>query len=1221
MFQKSPVNHPKIGILAILLVFILFLFGIAWVRLYEGKYLIQTRLQSRWEQTIRETLFAHQQYIQNAPHSLPEHVLHLEFDSLFQLKSWSTNQIVLDIAQLQKQWQHPESALLQMPQGTFWHLKLKHENHYHSYLVTLVQTYSIDNEFFIPYAFGQEDFPKIIKFDKVLLYEDSDYPVVKLSASAKISYAVHSFEPLAEPYWLLATGLIIVFGIIFLFKLFSRLSLRLGGFILELGLTFGLVMLRLLMLWLQIPHSFSAIKLFSPEVLAISTINPSLGDVLLNFSVLTVLAFRWWRFLETKKLVPNETLSILAGFATTIVSGSLSSFFFYLFYTARVNSKIYYEVSDIFRLDVYSVLLFAATLLILSSFYLITLIGVRLWLLLAPGRSLTRAIQEGVVFTIGLSLLLFVFFSFSQWAIVFAAVLFLVLAFLVGILQEFTAKNPRIPLVIIVIAGFAWITNVAISESYQQQSQSQLSRYANRFANPRDVIIEFEFDNLVAEIQKDTVLFQSTAKSTNIIASEFTQKLLNIHLSTGIRGYDIHVFLFDQNGLRIDNQFMELPTIPYDFKKTIGKPTLSKQLFQINTPNSLSDYAYLGRFKVPLEPWNDVWVQLELQPKIGKTDRLYPQLLLDNNLRQRLNLPEGFSLASYRNQQLVESIGEYDFSAVYTPSPKAAHGHWEDSNSNFFQTESNTERIIQLHSPKRSVFQIITAFSFLVYFYLTIVCVVVLLVTVRRWKKQMFFFQPSFAQRIQLILAGMTFVPLLIMGILSTPQFKSFYLQTIRFRLKQDLSQCANLLQQQPYLLSELSRLATPNPTATDALTRFGQVLAADLNLFRIDGKLFASTRPRIFQAGLISDNINPFALNELTSRKIRSVIIEENIGKLTYLSGYHAIIDNQYKVIAYLNLPYLSQQNILENQLRQFLAYLINLYVVTLLVVVVGGYFIGRSVIYPLQLLKQRMEGITLGEKNHTIEWKSSDEIGAIILSYNEMLAKLSENEKKLAKNEREMAWREMARQVAHEIKNPLTPMKLGLQHLEKILAQGNNYPQQISKLVASLLTQIDSLAYIANSFSQFAVMPSVQKTNLDLVQLLNSVQQLYANSPEGRVTFESNAATVIVWADKDQLMRVFSNLVKNALQAMIDYGQVKIILETHEYSAQIQVIDNGSGIPEEIQTKIFEPNFSTKNSGMGLGLAISQKIIEQSGGTISFRSSPREGTIFTVILPILGY
>ncbi|MCZ2357275.1 MAG: hypothetical protein LC115_11430 [Bacteroidia bacterium] len=1222
-----PENIPSKGrntlfVTVVLSVLILVSGAIALVQVFDGKIIVQSKLQSRWDSIIKETFFTHQRIVGNKDYTLPKHVLHLEFDSLLQLKSWSSNQNFLDIASIQGQWKRPEPEILQISQSTFWHLKIKQGNTYHSYLITLVKTYSIDNEYFPSYVFGQESFPELIKPDKVLLYADTDFPVLSLSSKIQLSYKIYSYYPLSNFYWLIVSTLSFILFSFYFYLLFFKLQVKYGIFVAECCLSAGLIFFRLLMLWLQIPHSFSSIKLFSPEVLAISNLNPSLGDVLLNFILLATLAFRWRYVLGRVNLVSNPTKSALAGIFSVIASGLGSWAFFQLFRTACINSKIYYEVSDIFRLDSYSIYLFTAVLLILSSFLLLIQLLVRLWIRFMAEKTLTRMLQEGAVFVVGVSLMMLATLGLSQWPIAFTAMLLMILALLAEILSEIEPRRLHIPQIIATVAGFAWITNLAISESYQQQLQVQLSRYANRFISPRDLITEFEFDNMVLEIQKDTVLYQTAAKSTNIIASEFIQKLYNIHLSVNLRGYDIHIFLFDQNGLRIDNQLMDLPSIPYDFRQNIGKPTVSKALFRITGPSSLSDYAYLGRFKVPLEPWREVWVQVELQPKIGKTDRLYPQLLLDNSLRQRLNLPSGFSLAVYRNQHLVETIGEYEFPLTYTvPPAEAVQGYWEDRYSSYFQAESPGGRIVRLHSFKRTTFQIITAFSFLVYFYLAFCGFAWGVLSVIRRQNNLRQYKPSFARRIQLILAGMTLLPLLIMGIISTPQFRSFYLQTIQLRLKQDLIQCANLLQQQPFLLAEISKPSSLNSATTETLNRFGQILAADLNLFRIDGRLFASTRPRIFQAGLISENINPLVLEKIKENKLRHFITEETIGKLTYLSGYHVIMDNQYKIIAFLNLPYLSQQDILENQLKQFLAYLINLYVVTLLVVVIAGYFIGRSVTYPLQLLKQRMGDISFGKKNyHTINWESSDEIGAIIHSYNEMLVKLSESEKQLAKSEREIAWREMARQVAHEIKNPLTPMKLGLQHLLKLSSHGNIQAQQFHKTIQSLLTQIDSLTYIANSFSQFAAMPSAQKAVVNLNQLLLSVQQLYTNSPEGDVTFLGETDTVFVWADKDQLMRVFANLVKNGLQAMADYGLVQIILTTNDGSAIIQIADNGSGIPEEIQSKIFEPNFSTKNSGMGLGLAISQKIIEQCAGSISFESFLGKGTTFTVILPIIN-
>jgi nitrogen fixation/metabolism regulation signal transduction histidine kinase len=283
------------------------------------------------------------------------------------------------------------------------------------------------------------------------------------------------------------------------------------------------------------------------------------------------------------------------------------------------------------------------------------------------------------------------------------------------------------------------------------------------------------------------------------------------------------------------------------------------------------------------------------------------------------------------------------------------------------------------------------------------------------------------------------------------------------------------------------------------------------------------------------------------------------------------------------------------------------------LLILVSAGYVITRTLTRPLQMLQQKLEQTRLGLPNERIEWQSKDEIGRIIDAYNTMLEKLEESEKKLTKNEREIAWREMARQVAHEIKNPLTPMRLSIQHLVRAIQQSTGDPRpMVERISGTLLTQIDSLTSIANSFSQFATLPTDVKEPTDLIQVLQEVNELYGNAEEAEIIASIPEEPLYIWAEKNRLTRVFVNLIRNALQAMPERGRIEIGVEVFEKKCRVSFRDNGSGIPEAIQARIFEPNFSTKSSGMGLGLAITKRMVESFGGTIDFESQENIGTIF---------
>jgi nitrogen fixation/metabolism regulation signal transduction histidine kinase len=266
-------------------------------------------------------------------------------------------------------------------------------------------------------------------------------------------------------------------------------------------------------------------------------------------------------------------------------------------------------------------------------------------------------------------------------------------------------------------------------------------------------------------------------------------------------------------------------------------------------------------------------------------------------------------------------------------------------------------------------------------------------------------------------------------------------------------------------------------------------------------------------------------------------------------------------------------------------------------------------------------MRDINLQKINQEIQWNRKDEIGELVNEYNKMVHKLDESAEILAKSEREGAWRQMAKQVAHEIKNPLTPMKLSIQYLQKAI--DNNSPQ-VKELTASvartLIEQIDHLSKIASDFSQFANIGNQKNEVFDLHEVLYSLASLYDPMENLSFSWEPVHQKVMMFADKTQLNRLFTNLMQNAIEAPENQHERTIEVKEHVNGENIVVSirDNGGGIPAQTRDKIFMPNFTTKSSGTGLGLAMSKSIAEQTHGDIWFETVDGEGTTFFVKLPL---
>ena len=291
------------------------------------------------------------------------------------------------------------------------------------------------------------------------------------------------------------------------------------------------------------------------------------------------------------------------------------------------------------------------------------------------------------------------------------------------------------------------------------------------------------------------------------------------------------------------------------------------------------------------------------------------------------------------------------------------------------------------------------------------------------------------------------------------------------------------------------------------------------------------------------------------------------------------------------------------------------------MLVILLVSVILADRITQPLRMIQNRIAQVSLSEKNEMIHYNRSDEIRGLVEEYNYMVKELERSAGLLAQSERESAWREMAKQIAHEIKNPLTPMKLNVQHLQRTIEAGKDDPDMVDRISATLIEQIDSLSAIANEFSDFAKMPRARNARVNLVTKLKSLLQLFETTDKVRITLDlGDSKRVEVIADKEQLMRVLINLVKNGMQSIPEGrdGVILIKLETpEEGKALITVSDNGKGIKEEFRDKLFRPNFTTKSGGMGMGLAISHNIIRSLGGRIWYDTILNVGTTFYIELP----
>jgi signal transduction histidine kinase len=1153
----------------------------------------------------------------------------LRYDTTGRLTAWSDREFTPSRKSYQRIRQEQAPLMLREQKRIYLVLKRQRDTSLRCALVPLWKRYPIRNDYLPNYLY-LGPYREWIDVEQVFathqLTTDPEKPGIKLHTPEGrylLTYQLYDTQPFRQPLRVLAV-ILLAAGVLLLLSMARRTLERHTprAWLPDALLVLSLAVLRLLLLVFHLPGAYVQTPFFSSSVLALNTLNPSLGDLTLNTILLILLTYKSYKHLPQER-ISNYLLRWGApawwGFhgLAFILGAWCFRQFFLLFDRLVINSKIYYEFADFFRLDIYSYVIFFNVALVLASLVVLLylLIGISNGLC-SPSRRYYW--QAGGLLAAG-TLLWYVFLAaYSPIIPAFFAGMVVVLY----ILRAYNGPRLQFSLLqaLVIFALMAGTTNLAVSQSLEHSTLNQLESAAGKYAEQKNLLTEYTFDGVVENIRSDTMLWQtdSTGLQKPAPYQYVVSRIINKHLMNSFKRYDFRVFLF-RGGKRLDQQYDLRPYRLTPERRKQGK-TLSDNLFLVPYQRSVTQNIYVGRLSVNSPLYGPMTIQIELHPKTYTSGKLYPQLLLDSNIRKRLSLPQGYSVAIYVNNQLTRKEGEADFPLTLPQRPKAQQAALPSEGAYLYRRQLQDDKLIIARAPKRSNFDRLTGFSFLFYFYILLYLLWRLpaLLDNNTWS-ELRRKSNNFAFRLQLFMVGMTLLPLLAIYLFTTPLFQRFYLQDNRQELQGNLEQVASYLENEANFISDLDSTQNgPPPSAVDLMVRISDILSTDINIYGYDGRLFMTTRPKIYQMGLTSRQINPAAYRTLSQKQQKYLILNEHIGQLTYFSGYVPLFNDDNRLQGYLNIPFLSQQDLLRSQMRRFIAYLINVYVVLLMILVFSGVLILKGITRPLRILKQKMDQTQLGSHVEPIRWQSDDEIGAIIQSYNKMVEKLEASEKKLAKSERELAWREMARQVAHEIKNPLTPMKLTIQHLIRTLKNfGDPKSQALAHKVSNtLLTQINSLTTIANSFSHFATLSEDNKGATSLNDLLSDVYNLYQHSSEAELSLSLPEADIKVYADKNQLTRVFVNLVKNALQA--DSQQVMIAIEQAQGEAVVSVSDDGSGIPEDIQTHIFEPNFSTKTSGMGLGLAITRRIVENMNGRIRFVSSETQGTTFYLTFPL---
>ena len=1053
-----------------------------------------------------------------------------------------------------------------------------------------------------------------------LTLDKGEYPIQNYKNEYLFSlYFPDKITPsLSESLFLLALVILcFIFLIGFIYQAYKKINyFNRQPLLLIFGFSFDIIFIRFLSFYYQLPSNLYATKLFMPNIFASSFVLPSLGDFLLNsiaFLAISLIIFRHVHYSFFKRIL-NKQVKHLIAFLFIFVSFLLFNFIKYLFNGLVINSDISFNLSNISGINIYSFIGFLIFGLLLISLFL--LVFRPLFTLVSNLKSKREFYFVLILSLLPLAAINYYFFNFSLILFLF----FFIFLASFGFISRSFLSNFHFATLIFYLILFSLFTSYVIFEASDYKEKEDRKIIAMNLASERDYVAEFGFDEIAKKIETDTILSQLLDAYPFPNKQDYDQTVFYIVdtcFSDYWSKYEFLITICDSSRnleMEEENSIINCADYFNETKSEFGRKTQSPQLTFLDF--KLANDYYLGIIN-PKSNAN-LSIYFEIFSKHTPRGLGYPELLIDKKVLKATGL-QNYSWARYEQNELVYHVGKYFYSTNLENYGKLIQtmGFFNRNKYNhlYFKSDNDTTYLISINKP--GLLEILTPFSYIFIFYSLLLIFLLLLFNKPRFNQ---FSKLNFRKRLQI-----TIVSLIVASFVFVGAGSLYYI----ISLNNDKNHTIISEKAQSVLIELEHKLAAKNtltadmePYLSEILYKFSLVFFSDLNLYNLDGSLLATSRPEVFDKGLIASKINPEAYSYMVGLKKSFYIHKEKIGNYEYYSAYVPFRNENNKLIAYLNLPYFAKQSELTNEISTFLVAFVNIYVIFIAIAVFIALLISNYITKPVLLIKEKIGKVRLGKTNEKIHWEKDDEIGSLVNEYNRMIDELSASASLLARSERESAWREMAKQIAHEIKNPLTPMKLSVQYLQKTWDEkAPDWDQRLKQFTQTIIEQIDSLSIIATEFSDFAKMPKSRFEKVELTTIINNSLGLFKRSSQ--VALHTNfQGKHFVRGDKEQLLRVFNNLIKNSIQAIPDaaMGIIKVSVKEENGNHILQFSDNGIGIPNERLEKVFTPNFTTKSSGMGLGLAMARNIIQNMGGTIHVESEEGKGTVFTISLPVYG-
>ena len=990
-----------------------------------------------------------------------------------------------------------------------------------------------------------------------------------------------------------------------------------------------IVLIRWVNLYYGLPELSYKADIFSPTLYASSMAYPSLGDLCLN-----ILLICWFvSFLYTRRRALLRTTSGKAAGYAILIGGTLillavATLLLNIFSGLVINSRINFDVSNVLNLSFFSVL----GLIMLCFSFLIFYLLIEVFLTVISRLSISSlnkvlVVLSGVVLATAIDTY---YRDFSLFYIFWA-----ILLFARAYAHRYQSGRLNAISLSFIILICALVSAIKLNYFESKKENATRKTFIQKLEAPTDANADFTFKKVEHQIITDPSIiayFTDSIHNTNYIKTRLQKLYFNGTMSV----YDFTVHEFDDLDQPLSADKTYLLNV---FKDMVQYSSLKVSDYFYKENESFGFQNYFGILPIAKNNKKLGTIVVYLKSKPQQTTMSFPDLLVDGHINRDDEF-KNYSYAFYSDNKLVTQSGSYVYDLENTQfkgtlkqyETKTTRGNKPQwylyfTNYNHLIYKPSERYLIVVSKEQNLLFIAITSVTFFFVVFLLFSVLILLagwlwirikIFNVKNnrigWAFKINFDLVLYKTRIQFSMIFAVVATLIAVGFITffsiSTQYQTQQDKTIREKITRIASAFENNLNKY---------LSGVNEETQVSFNDFANTYGADLTLFDRNGAELINTQPKIYEFGLQARRMNAKAFINLGKLQKSEFLNDEIIGRLNYKAAY-VPIRNANETVAYLQLPYFGNEAEYNERIGALLNIMINVYALIFIAIGLFAVIIARQITAPLNFIQLSLSKTSYGKKNEPIRWDRNDEIGALVKEYNKMIAALENSAQRLAQSERESAWREMAKQVAHEIKNPLTPLKLGLQLLDKSWKDKDpKFDQKFERFSKSFVEQIESLSNIASEFSAFAKMPDTRLERINIFEILTQAVTIFKQMDNIKIVYQAPELPFIINADRDQLLRCFNNLLKNAIEASPSdrMGIIEISQMITYKNILLTIKDNGNGIPENVREKIFEPNFTTKSSGTGLGLAFVKNSIENAGGKVWFETEMGKGTTFYFSLP----